>query len=245
MNKTVISHFYNEEYLLPWWLKHHKKIFDHGILIDYNSTDSSVEVIKEICPTWEIVKTRNEYFSASDVDSEVVDIEKFTSGWKIALNTTEFLYGNFNILNSEEYDNFYIPCLYFVDEEEYRYSIDKNVPLHEQLNYGMGTEETNFFRGCRLLHKNFCEYPLGRHFRNVIPTEEFIIFNYGFSPMTEEMYKRKLQIQEKIPYEDKVNGLGAEHTAGLSGLNKEKLIEQYKQHLKKSKNLTEIMERFV
>ena len=43
---TVISHFYNEEYLLPWWLAHHTKLFDHGILINKGSTDRSVEICK-------------------------------------------------------------------------------------------------------------------------------------------------------------------------------------------------------
>ncbi|MBJ3789276.1 glycosyltransferase family 2 protein, partial [Bacillus sp. OA1] len=46
MKKTIISHFYNEEYLLPWWLMHHTKIFDHGILINRGSTDRSVEICK-------------------------------------------------------------------------------------------------------------------------------------------------------------------------------------------------------
>jgi hypothetical protein len=32
---TVISHIFNEEYLLPFWLEHHRTIFDHGIIIDY------------------------------------------------------------------------------------------------------------------------------------------------------------------------------------------------------------------
>jgi hypothetical protein len=63
-NKTIICHFYNEEYLLPWWLNHHKKIFNDGLMINYGSTDRSVELIKQICPTWKIVDTKNEYFGA-------------------------------------------------------------------------------------------------------------------------------------------------------------------------------------
>jgi hypothetical protein len=31
---TLLSHFYNEEYLLPFWIEHHKKQFDYAILID-------------------------------------------------------------------------------------------------------------------------------------------------------------------------------------------------------------------
>ena len=88
---TVIAHFYNEEYLLPFWLNHHKNIFSHGILVDYNSTDNSVKIIKSIVPHWKIISSRNEYFDAIDCDQEVMDIEKSIQGWKIALNITEFL----------------------------------------------------------------------------------------------------------------------------------------------------------
>lgn len=54
ITKTIISHFYNEEYLLPWWLMHHTKIFDHGILINRGSTDRSVEICKLFAPNWEV-----------------------------------------------------------------------------------------------------------------------------------------------------------------------------------------------
>ena len=71
--RTVITHFYNEEYLLPWWLNHHKKYFDHGIMIDYGSTDKSVEIIKEICPNWEIHNTKYEYFYAPWIEHEILE----------------------------------------------------------------------------------------------------------------------------------------------------------------------------
>ena len=76
MKKTIVSHFYNEEYLLPWWLSHHKNHFDYGIMIDYNSTDKSKEIIEEICPHWKIVKTKNEYFDSDIIDREVEEYEK-------------------------------------------------------------------------------------------------------------------------------------------------------------------------
>ena len=101
MKKTLISHFYNEEFLLPWWLKHHKQIFDHGVMIDYHSTDRSVEIIKEICPTWTIITSRNPDFQADTIDTEVNDIESQIDGWKICLNVTEQLIGDYSILNDE------------------------------------------------------------------------------------------------------------------------------------------------
>jgi len=54
MKLTLISHFYNEEFLLPYWLSYHSKIFDHGILVNYRSTDDSVQMIRELTPDWEI-----------------------------------------------------------------------------------------------------------------------------------------------------------------------------------------------
>src|SRR6516164_5807036 len=54
MPLTLISHFWNEEFLLPYWLRHHLPLFDHGVLIDYTSTDRSVEIIHELAPHWEV-----------------------------------------------------------------------------------------------------------------------------------------------------------------------------------------------
>ena len=89
MKKTLLCHFYNEEYMLPWFLNHHKQIFDHGVMIDYHSTDRSVEIIRELCPTWDIVTSRNPNFQADTIDTEVNDIEAGIEGWKICLNVTE------------------------------------------------------------------------------------------------------------------------------------------------------------
>jgi hypothetical protein len=84
--RTVLTHFYNEEYLLPIWLEHHKKIFDFGILIDYNSTDRSVEICKNICPHWQVFSSMNEYFEAHSNDSEIEFYEKQIPGFRIALS---------------------------------------------------------------------------------------------------------------------------------------------------------------
>ena len=71
--RTVICHFYNESYLLPWWLDHHKKIFNHGIMINHRSSDSSVDIIKTITPQWDIVDTLLSEFDAFMTDLEVMN----------------------------------------------------------------------------------------------------------------------------------------------------------------------------
>ena len=94
---TVITNIYNEEYYLPYWLAYHKKIFDHGIVVDYCSTDNSMDIVRKICPNWTIRTTKNitkegkPYFHSACNDIEAMNIEKEVDGYKIFLNTTEWL----------------------------------------------------------------------------------------------------------------------------------------------------------
>lgn len=89
---NVLIHIYNEEYLLPFWLEHHREIFDHGIVVNYFCTDRSMDIVREMCPTWTIVLTRNTHWSVSGMDNEMMDWEKTLDGYKIILNVTEFLF---------------------------------------------------------------------------------------------------------------------------------------------------------
>jgi hypothetical protein len=235
VKKTIISHFYNEEYLLPWWLKHHKKYFDHGIMIDYHSTDNSREIIREICPKWDIITSRNPNFEAKSVDIEVMDIESWIKDWKIVLNTTEFLVSTekdwFNNKVFEEHEQIKIPCHAMVDVEPNNQSLDYNVPLHKQKDKGINVHvKPKFFsvRFARSMHKFKVEYSWGRHFSSYNTQPEFVkkfddtttstIFNilwYGFSPYNEKLLKRKLQIQKVAPR----NGFGVQHFTTQEKLN--------------------------
>lgn len=211
MRKTLLTTFFNEEYMLPWWLEHHKDKFDHGILIDYNSNDRSVEIIKEICPDWEIVKSRNEYFGAKECDEEVIDIESSIEGWKVCMNVTEFLVGDYSIMNDIPDQGIRIPCNVMVD------SIPNNIPNYEeslikQKPYGiMYDKGGSQVRRPRIIHNKKSEqYPLGRHYSHH-DTDKLQVLWYGWSPFNETSIKRKLQIQTRIPESDKNMGYGREH----------------------------------
>lgn len=142
--KFVICHIRNEEYLLPWWLDHHKNKFDHGIIIDYNSSDRSHDIIKEKTPTWQIIPSRNKNFSALPVDLEVVDFIKniqnqFPRSWIITLNVTEFLIGDTSKLNYiEARMNCLVESHLMIDspEDQGKYP-DHNIPLIKQRHYGV------------------------------------------------------------------------------------------------------------
>lgn len=227
MVKTLIGHFYNEEFLLPLWLNHHKKFFDHGILIDYNSTDSSVEIIKKICPNWKVIPSINETFDHELCDQEIQNIENNLEGWRIALTITEFLVGKLDLLmqfNSKKI-NYYIPVLVFC---EYNPSKDLNnqIPLWLQLKYGIDK-----IKMARSLHNyNGFVYPGGRHFKaKKYPfNKDCMIFKYSNCLVGSEMIRRRLQIQNKVSQRDKDIGVAEHHIFKAdNGLNVNNLEKFY------------------
>lgn len=224
--KSVICHFYNEEYLLPWWLNHHKKYFDYGLMINYASTDRSVEIIKEICPDWQVVDSVNPEFDAAECDNEIEYYEEQIPGWKIVLNVTEFLVGKYSLLTDEKSPKkIFIPSFYFVDESD-NTVVESNIPLYEQLSNGIDFVDNPMIRKLRCLHNHQIKYVPGRHFSNFDDaTDDFVIFNYGFSPMNEDLISRKLQIQYRIPESDKRKNWGSEHHDNNRGLTAEKLYD--------------------
>ena len=211
MKKTVISHFYNEEHLLPWWLNHHKQIFDHGILIDYHSTDRSMEIIREICPDWELRYTRNRFFDSDVIDQEVMDIEKGLEGWRMCLNTTEFLYGNVSHMDDrQDPTQYFIGNYVFVDMEDETkgpITLSHDTPLHEQRYWGyedisgqgIRLGAGSMARMNRSLHNHPVTYTGGRHWPGTQKSfNDLVIFYYGYADISEPGLKRKTQIQTKI-----------------------------------------------
>jgi len=179
MKTTLITHFWNEEILLPYWLKHHVELFDHGVLINYRSTDNSVAIIKELAPHWELHDTINPDFEPKACDREVEHYEQQHEGWKLALNTTEFLFcDNLKSFLSNFTEQFpKLPGVrtngvIMVDsEEEQCQELDLNKPLVLQRHHGYveATYENALIGGwtvsrSRLLHRMpQGNYPAGRH----------------------------------------------------------------------------------
>lgn len=219
MKKTIISHFYNEEYLLPWWLNHHKRFFDHGILIDYNSTDNSKNIIKQICPKWTVINTKNLHFDSAVIDREISIVEHSIQGWKICLNTTEFLIGDYSILdNIQSRTQLEIGNYVFVDIDTV--SLDTERPLYKQISKGFHQSQDGIKklhlgdRANRSLHNFNIRYPAkgGRHFGGAESTQNLRIFYYAYLLNIPEMIKRKIQIQNKMsPKELKTLSSKGEH----------------------------------
>jgi hypothetical protein len=215
IRSTLISHIFNEEYLLPFWLNHHKNMFDDIIIIDYNSRDKSIEICKSICPDCIIIKTRNNCFDATEVDKEVMDIENSLQGIKVVLNTTEFLFcekpvKDFFINNTN-------PISYAINAiSPYSINLYRINNIYELFNNLFNDDVVYHYDriGSRFIH-NFSNgnYTIGRHSSNniSIPTNEMFIVWFGFYPMNNDLLKRKLQIQQNIPQSDKDRGFGFQH----------------------------------
>jgi len=211
-NMVVVCHFYNEEYLLPAWLKHHKKIFTHGIMIDYQSTDSSSALVAELCPSWKLVKSINDSFDARLVDLEVEKYEAEVEGWVIALNVTEFLIGDTSILSMTNKSRLFVPAISllafdFNKNTSSKFDLDEAI---ENCSSSINFWNEPYFRPSRCLHKDRFEYSPGRHF-NKINQSSLIIVHVANYLMDINMVSRRVQIGERVPISDKIKGYGVHH----------------------------------
>lgn len=209
MTRTVICHFYNEEYLLPWWLRHHKLIFDHGIMIDYNSTDKSVDIIKNICPTWTVISSRNESFGAVEIDQEVMDIERSLQNWRMCLNVTEFLTGDINLLQGQQLQQFLIPACALISRN-FGQELDEHAHLLDQVSTGVTFVDRFDLRLARSAHNYPVVYPGGRHYHSY-NTSDLMICWAGFWPWNNQAIARKTQIAARVPSIDREMGWGIHH----------------------------------
>jgi hypothetical protein len=211
---TVFLHMFNEEYLLPFWLTHHKDMFDHGIIVDYRSTDNSVQICKDLCPTWDVVTTRNDCFGAAVVDHEMMDLESKVEGVKMILNVTEFLFGPTSVKDVCAWSS---PTALAVKSIT-PYSMNPyNVTSYAELIQSLLNPDITYVidRSPRYVHNyQHGSYLLGRHETHhpTTPSHTMHIVWLGFFPWNERLLKRKLQIRQHQPQCDLQIGAGSQHS---------------------------------
>jgi len=215
MKTTLLTNIFNEEYLLPFWLQHHKDMFDDIIIINYRSTDNSMEICKSICPNCKIIETRNRYFDCDEIDIEFMEIENSIEGIKIVLNTTEFLICETSVHDIfDDTENLYSYNIKVISPYSNTcYNIDNYYDLFKNL---VNDDVTYHFdrQGTRQIH-NFPNgrYHVGRHITNnksTLTNKAHVIW-FGFYPWNDRLLKRKLQISQNMTEQDKNKGFGSQH----------------------------------
>ena len=169
-NVMLITHFYNEEILLPYWIRHHASMFDHAILIDYSSTDRSVQIIQDMAPsTWKIIKTNNTDRFQGDKrpeeaylnDQEIAELEfQYPNDWHIALTVTEFLVASdlrtwlAQAQNGHSPTSFLIPSILMTGSDKEK--LNRFEPLVSQRsNYRSRSDAIDSYHYDHLLHTGY------------------------------------------------------------------------------------------
>ena len=228
----MFSQFFNEAYMLPWWLAHHRGLFDHGVLIDSNSNDDSVAICRRLVPTWEIVRPEYTPFEALLRDFEFMKHEsRYRTAWKIVLNTTEFLVSPDLAALEQQLEATgntcaRLPAAAMVDLHPNRIPKPSR-PLTAQKNCGVWEAGSSYTEVEALLGRLgshgriYHRYPIaayspGRHIsylpnQYAVPREQGAIWWYGFSPWNEAFIARKRQIGPSIGEHDRKAGFGFQH----------------------------------
>ncbi len=209
---------------MPWWLKWHKDIFDYGVLVDYFSTDKSREIIRKICPDWEVRETKNENWDPITNDREFMEIEREFDGYKMVLTTTEFLVGTPNL----EDRCIAVPIKRMVDTAP-KSVPEPDRPLIEQKKDG--------YMARRNRHRFLHNYPdgdylgAGRHKtgHNAVPTKDLEVWKYMYCPWTEEFVNRRLQMKKHMSKRHLDNDNWGQHHK----LEKAELEKEYQNALRK------------
>jgi 5'(3')-deoxyribonucleotidase len=249
---TIITNIFNEEYLLPFWLDYHRRIFDHGIVIDYDSTDRSIEIIRSMCPTWEIRRTKHivegkPLFETVRISEECREVEQsITSGYKIYLNTTEWLMLTkplHELIDSTLQNKCYPLHVYlplYSAEEFYPKNTEEFIE-----NFNHSIVKAKYVRGFRFIfNRDHGHYDLGRHF-TYIPSDMppdldsyhsmrdigMCVFWCGYYPINEMIWNRKLAIKNNmnhaIEYQPQFNrNTSVQHFYSL-----EQMKEEYAEYL--------------
>jgi len=204
-------------------LKHHRELFDHGVIILYPSEDNSREIIKAICPDWEIVNpVHANHYDCAGVDKEVMIQESKHRGWKMALNITEFAVAqNLNkVIRSVPNGT---KCILPIDAAvmvdtpaTMNDDLNPDVPLLSQKHHGLFSRDYPLWpcRHNRQLHRaSHGNYDVGRHNSRVKPQARsplLYIAWFAWSPY-KVIRERKQAVKDQLSNLDKAVKRGWQH----------------------------------
>ena len=220
---TLFTTVLDGEPLLPYWLEHHRRLFNHGVIVLYPCTDNSEEIIKKMCPKWEIVKpVHRPKYSCEGADKEVMTQEAKHKGWKMALNITEFATTQ-NLAKVVANVPRETMCILPQDAavmidipHTINFKLDPTIPLLTQKHHGLFSKDYPLWkcRHGRQLHRGVHgNYDVGRHNSRVKPQAKsplLYVSWFVWSPY-KEIRARKLTVKKQLPKFDVTWKRGWQH----------------------------------
>lgn len=169
MKTELIVSCYQEEFLLPFFLKHYEGVSRITFLFGYDSTDKSLDIIKE----WADKHPETDVFLADGTEREGINdqlridrinelYKKSEADWVILLDVDEFIIGideEYLMAIPKEYN--YLSCKVFqMHTHVTDKPLDVNIPVHKQRRHGY---EYNHGRPVILRGKHNLTLEIGKH----------------------------------------------------------------------------------
>lgn len=234
---AMVTHFRNEQMMLPFFIIHHAPMFDAVVGIDYLSTDKSVEIWSDYAPPgWKIVASNTgTVFDAVKTDAQVMEVEQqYPEHWTIALTLAEFLiypYMKLDLFLRRQGD--LQGQAFILDHPAIVMHGDDRQPLlhyasliKQRRAYSTKIELPPFFY-CRMMHLGTSkthQYETGRHKYKPIKGNNAVrmlnrrgyIAKWKWTPWPETV-QRLMEVGKTIPEADIKHGAGKHHTTFANG----------------------------
>jgi glycosyltransferase involved in cell wall biosynthesis len=241
MKKPIVHAFflcYNEANILPHLLKYYLSFCEFVTILDNNSTDNSVEIVKSFPNTDIIPWDSNEELNDAlylKLKNHVWKSSAGVADYVIVGDADEFLYHenmvDFLINSKEEGITIFKPQGYhMVADENFNLNLDDN--LFKLVNKGVRTEVLDkimMFDCNKILNIN---YSIGCHMANPIGeikanTNDLKMLHYKFLGLEDHKYKQKIR-------GERLSDFNKQHGFGLYYLyNEEEQINDYMGYLNK------------
>jgi hypothetical protein len=236
----LVTHVWNEALYLRGWLRHHRPLFDHGVIILTPSGDATAKIIADEVPGWTVVAPWAPKLTTGVLERQVESIElEHRSWWKMCLTVTEYLLTNDlnSILDRAPGPALLVSGYGLVDSEAERsMPYDPAVPVFRQRRHGFDmrkVEVPDRNWGRRLLHRHpQGQYGPGRHWTHHGDAADFpglCLARAFYAPFNEQGLARKLGMGGGISDLDKAKGHCYEHF-----LTREQMEVEYGKLLAKS-----------
>ena len=232
---ALVTHIYNEEFILPFFIFHHAHFFTVAHIIDFRSTDASLALLRKYAPeSWTVEPSDVDtgYFGAQETDAQLLRIERSLpeGWWKFCPTIAEFLISpdiqeELQAAADQNYQVLRVPGALLIGND--------SVPLRSWESHHLLPQRSMYVvKGdhWRFIHRvpNCSVYAAaGRHFL-LVEAEIFSTWTscsgfakFSYTPWPEAR-QRKTQIAPKIPKTDLAVGMGKHHVFSSEKLDKDR-----------------------